>query len=44
MMEQGARSLADVAVSVGFADQPHFTRAFRTEMGLTPGGFCKAFR
>jgi len=32
-------SLARVAASAGFADQPHFTRAFRLETGLTPGRY-----
>jgi len=32
-------SLADLAIESGFADQPHFTRAFRTELGCTPGEF-----
>jgi len=31
-----ARSLADVAVSCGFADQSHFTREFRGHFGRTP--------
>ncbi len=37
----GAPSLADVAIESGFADQPHFTRAFRAELGCTPGEFKK---
>lgn len=35
----GESSLADVAFETGFADQPHFTRAFRAELGCTPGEF-----
>ena len=35
----GADSLADLAIESGFADQPHFTRAFRAELGCTPGEF-----
>lgn len=31
------RSIADVAVEVGFADQAHFTRHFRSTFGMTPG-------
>ena len=34
---QGGSTLADVAVAVGFADQPHMTRAFRSTVGYTPG-------
>ena len=37
----GPRSLADIAVSVGFADQSHLTRVFRARFGLTPGGWRK---
>ena len=33
------RSLADVASDVGFADQAHFTRAFRAAFGLPPGRY-----
>ena len=33
--------LADVALSAGFADQPHFTRMFRSAFGLTPGRYAK---
>ena len=32
--------LARVAVELGYADQAHFTRDFRTVTGLTPGGFA----
>lgn len=33
------QSLARLALSAGFADQPHFTRAFRFETGITPGRY-----
>jgi AraC-like DNA-binding protein len=33
------RSLADIAVETGFADQPHFTRAFSKAVGMTPGAW-----
>jgi AraC-like DNA-binding protein len=33
------RALADVAAETGFADQAHFTRAFRAAVGLTPGRY-----
>lgn len=32
-------SLAEVAVSVGFYDQSHFTNAFRSHLGITPGEY-----
>lgn len=31
--------LADIAAGAGFVDQSHFTRAFRTHTGLTPGQY-----
>jgi AraC-like DNA-binding protein len=31
--------LVDVALGVGFADQPHFTRMFRSAYGVTPGRY-----
>jgi AraC-like DNA-binding protein len=33
---------ADVATRVGFADQPHMTRVFRDELGVTPRRLCAA--
>ncbi|MGH3444921.1 MAG: helix-turn-helix domain-containing protein, partial [Nocardioidaceae bacterium] len=33
--------LASVAMELGYADQAHFTRDFRTVTGLTPGGFAR---
>jgi AraC family transcriptional regulator len=32
-------SLAEIAVHAGFADQSHFTRAFRRHTGVTPGRY-----
>jgi len=37
----GAARLADIAASVGFADQSHLTRAFKARFGLTPGAWRK---
>jgi len=42
MLQRGDESLADVAATVGFADQSHFTAAFRRETGTTPGRFRAA--
>jgi AraC family transcriptional regulator len=41
-MSDGARSLADIAVDVGFFDQSHFTRAFRRIIGTTPARYRAA--
>jgi AraC-like DNA-binding protein len=43
MISRGAL-LADAAVSCGFADQSHLTRAFVRRYGLTPGAFAQAMR
>jgi AraC-like DNA-binding protein len=37
-MERGA-ALAEVADEAGFADQAHFTRAFKSAFGLTPARY-----
>ena len=36
----GSRAIADVAADAGFADQAHFTRAFRGGFGMTPGRYA----
>jgi AraC-like DNA-binding protein len=35
----GERPLVEVALDAGFADQAHFTRAFRSAFGLTPARY-----
>lgn len=42
LLRHGDNNLADVAAAVGFADQSHFTAAFRRETGTTPGRFRTA--
>lgn len=37
-------SLAEIATSAGFADQSHFTRAFRGYAGVTPGRYRSVLR
>jgi len=37
-------SLAEIALACGFADQSHFTAAFRKLAGLTPGGYRQEIR
>jgi len=36
--------LAEVALSVGFADQAHLTRAFKARIGVAPGAYRRALR
>jgi len=36
--------LAEVALELGFADQPHFTRVFRRQVGLAPGDYARRVR
>jgi AraC family transcriptional regulator len=38
------KSISEVAVTAGFADQSHFHRAFRREMGMTPAQYRKQHR
>jgi AraC-like DNA-binding protein len=33
------KGLGDIAVETGFADQPHFTRVFAKEVGVSPGAW-----
>ncbi len=39
LIHQQDLPLAHIAAATGFADQPHFTRVFRTETGLTPAAY-----
>ncbi|MFX0547186.1 helix-turn-helix domain-containing protein [Roseovarius sp. S1116L3] len=41
LLQQG-EAIADTAVAVGFADQAHLTRAFRSHVGQTPGAWRKS--
>ena len=36
--------LATVALELGFADQPHFTRVFRNRVGIAPGEYARRVR
>ena len=38
------KSLAEIAFGAGFADQSHFTRAFRAYAGVTPGRYRELLR
>jgi len=37
MLREGAPSLAEVALTTGFAEQSHFARVFKEIVGVTPG-------
>jgi AraC family transcriptional regulator len=37
------RPLVEVALAAGFADQSHFTKAFKQAVGMTPGEFRRTF-
>mgnify|MGYP003287379662 CR=1 FL=1 len=41
---EGGCTLAEVAAAAGFADQSHFTRAFREYAGVTPGCYRALLR
>jgi AraC family transcriptional regulator len=41
---RGDTALAQVAYDAGFADQSHFTRAFRRHQGVTPGRYRELLR
>src|SRR4051812_49342451 len=41
---RGNRPLSVIAVDAGFADQPHFNRAFRKAFGETPGEYARSLR
>jgi AraC family transcriptional regulator len=36
--------LAEIALAAGFADQSHFTKAFRRATGMTPVAWRRHFR
>jgi AraC family transcriptional regulator len=40
-LADGNKPLADVALLAGFADQSHFTRTFKRQLGLTPAAYRK---
>ncbi|HEY9647089.1 MAG TPA: AraC family transcriptional regulator, partial [Chroococcidiopsis sp.] len=42
LLQHSPRSLADIALRVGFCDQSHLTRAFKRTVGVTPKEFLKA--
>lgn len=43
LLATSSRTLAEIAVDVGFADQSHLTRRFREVTGMTPAAWRKRF-
>jgi AraC family transcriptional regulator len=44
LLSTGDLNLAEIALACGFADQSHFTAAFRRGTGLTPGAYRREAR
>jgi AraC family transcriptional regulator len=44
ILKEGARSLAEVALATGFAEQSHFSRVFKEIVGVTPGAWQRRNR
>ena len=44
MIRRTSKSLAEVAIEVGFSDQSHFTRIFTQMTGETPGALRRRYR
>ncbi|WP_315823971.1 chromate resistance protein ChrB domain-containing protein [Paraflavitalea speifideaquila] len=44
LMATASYSLTDIAYLTGFSDQSHFTRIFKTHMGVSPSGYRKKVR
>jgi AraC family transcriptional regulator len=42
-LEASGRAISAIALDAGFADQSHFTRAFKRHTGLTPGEYRQMF-
>ncbi|RTL32145.1 MAG: AraC family transcriptional regulator [Burkholderiales bacterium] len=43
LMLKEARTIADIAIACGFADQAHLTRTFRALVGMSPGQWRARF-
>jgi AraC-like DNA-binding protein len=38
------RSIAEIAMTAGFADQSHFSDVFRRQTGMSPSAFRRSIR
>jgi transcriptional regulator GlxA family with amidase domain len=43
LLARGETSICEIAASLGFCDQSHFTRTFRRMRGTSPRDFARAF-
>jgi AraC family transcriptional regulator len=43
-MTTGDTPLVEIALAAGFADQSHFTKTFKSLVGITPAEFQRQFR
>lgn len=43
LLADGRRSITDVAMELGYADAPHFSRLFKEQRGLTPREYRRTF-
>lgn len=43
-LAESARTIAEIATAAGFYDQPHFTRAFKARVGVTPAQYRRLTR
>jgi AraC family transcriptional regulator len=43
-LESGEEPISEIALRAGFADQSHFTRAFRSRLGVTPARYRQIAR
>ena len=41
LLREGNRSMAEIAIAVGFADRSHFVKRFRRHAGCTPGQYAE---
>lgn len=44
LLEEGGQSCAEIAAELGFCDQSHFTRQFRSLVGLSPARYRRRLR